>query len=181
MNVLAHRLSFEQIPVILVDSAAYQKLAVVPFNIIRYNLFPTPGAGPELYGTEPWYYYVLNGLLNFNIIFPLAFSSLPMLYLSTIYDPKRYGDLRDRTPGQTSPAMSLAIRLTPMYLYVATLMLQKHKEERFLFPAYGNIILNAATTIYLARGLFEQAFLKVTKSPYRVSQSLCLSASLSAC
>ena len=138
-------------------------------NLIRYNLFPTAGAGPELYGTEPWYFYILNGLLNFNIVFPLAFLSLPMLHISTIYDPKRFGDLRDRIPDTTSPAMSLAIRLSPAYLYVAVLTLQKHKEERFLFPAYGNIILNAAVTIYLARGLFEQAFIKVTKSPYRVS------------
>lgn len=96
-----------------------------------------------------------------------------MLYLSTVYDPKRFGDLRDLIPGQTSPATSLAIRLVPAYLYVTVLMLQKHKEERFLFPAYGNLILNAAVTIYLARGLFEQAFIKVTKSPYRVSSPSC--------
>ncbi|GAA5884430.1 hypothetical protein JCM16303_005077 [Sporobolomyces ruberrimus] len=159
------------VPVVLVDSAAYQKPAIVPLNIIRYNLFPTAGAGPELYGTEPWYFYILNGLVNLNIIFPLAFLSLPMLYLSTVYDPKRFGDLRDLIPGQTSPATSLAIRLVPAYLYVTVLMLQKHKEERFLFPAYGNLILNAAVTIYLARGLFEQAFIKVTKSPYRATRS----------
>ncbi|GAA5839205.1 hypothetical protein JCM3766R1_003139 [Sporobolomyces carnicolor] len=159
------------IPVVLVDSTAYKKLAIVPLNLVRYNLFPTKGAGPELYGTEPWYFYVLNGLVNFNIVLPLAFLSLPTLYLSTVYDPKRFGDARDRTPGQTSPATSLAIRLAPAYVYFAVLTMQKHKEERFLFPAYGNIILNAAVTIYLARGLFEQAFIKVTKSPYRATRS----------
>ncbi|GAA5935989.1 dolichyl-P-Man:Man(6)GlcNAc(2)-PP-dolichol alpha-1,2-mannosyltransferase [Sporobolomyces koalae] len=163
--------SIVAVPVVLVDSAAYQKFAIVPLNLIRYNLFPTQGAGPELYGTESWYFYLLNGLINFNILFPLAFLSLPALWLTTIYDPKRFGDLRDRLPGQTSPATSLAIRLAPTYLYVAVLTLQRHKEERFLFPAYGNIILNAAITIYLARGLFEQAFIKVTKSPYRATRS----------
>ncbi|GAA6059335.1 hypothetical protein JCM10212_005915 [Sporobolomyces blumeae] len=159
------------IPVVFVDSKAYQKLAIVPLNLIRYNLFPVTGAGPELYGVESWSYYILNGLLNFNILFPLAFMSLPLLYISTIYDPKRFGDLRDRQPGQTHPAASLAIRLSPMYLYVAVLTLQKHKEERFLFPAYGQIVLNAAVSIYLARGFFEQAFIKVTKSPYRATRT----------
>lgn len=97
-----------------------------------------------------------------------------------MYDPKRFGDARDRTPGQTSPATSLAIRLAPAYVYFAVLTMQKHKEERFLFPAYGNIILNAAVTIYLARGLFEQAFIKVTKSPYRVSSPPVFSAAVTA-
>ncbi|GAA5927109.1 hypothetical protein JCM1841_006050 [Sporobolomyces salmonicolor] len=159
------------IPVVFVDSIAYQKLAIVPLNIIRYNLFPAPGAGPELYGTEPWYFYILNGLLGFNLLFPLAFLSIPFIYITTIVDPKRFGDSRDRTAGQTSPAVSLAIRLAPAYLYIAVLMLQKHKEERFLYPAYGHIILSAAVSIYLARGWLEQAFIKVTKSPYRATRT----------
>ncbi|BGP06629.1 mannosyltransferase [Rhodotorula toruloides] len=159
------------VPVVLVDSAAYQKLTIVPLNIIKYNLFPTAGAGPELYGTEPWYYYILNGLLNFNILFPLAVLSLPFILVTLSIDAKRFGDLRDRTSGQTHPAASLAIRLVPLHLYLAVLMLQKHKEERFLFPAYGHVVLNAAVAIYLARGWVEAAFLKVTASPYRATRT----------
>lgn len=161
-----------QIPVVLVDSAAYQKLVVVPLNIIRYNLFPVAGAGPELYGTEPWYFYVLNGLISFNIIFPLALVA-PLLILVTLrVDPKRFGDARDVSKEQTHPAMSLAIRLAPLHLYLAILMLQKHKEERFLFPAYGHVVLNAAVGLYLVRGWVEAYFLKVTQSPYRVRPPL---------
>jgi alpha-1,2-mannosyltransferase len=163
-------LSF-QIPVVLVDSLAYQKLAIVPLNIIKYNLFPTPGAGPELYGTEPWYFYILNALLNFNILFPLALISLPLLAITAVTHPKRFGDLRDRVPGSTHPAVSLAIRLVPLHLYLVVVSLQKHKEERFLFPAYGHVILNAAVSIYLLRAAGEQYFLKVTQSPYRVRSS----------
>ena len=152
-----------------VDSRAYQKLAIVPLNIFRYNVLSTSGGGPELYGTEPSSFYVLNGLLGFNIMFPLALLSLPAVALTTIVDPKRFGDLRDRVKAHTSPAVSLAIRLVPMYLWIAVISFQPHKEERFLFPAYGLILLNGCTTLYLARGWLEQAFLKVTKSPYRVS------------
>ncbi|GAA6031709.1 hypothetical protein JCM8097_001946 [Rhodosporidiobolus ruineniae] len=159
------------IPVVFVDSVAYQKLAVVPLNIIKYNLFPTAGAGPELYGTEPWYFYLLNGLLNFNFLFLLALLSLPLLAITAAIDPKRFGDLRDRVPGSTSPAVSLAVRLVPLHLYLAVLMLQKHKEERFLFPAYGHIVLNAAVSVYVLRAWLEQAFLKVTASPYRATRT----------
>ncbi|GAA5821166.1 hypothetical protein JCM11251_004497 [Rhodosporidiobolus azoricus] len=163
--------SLVAIPVIGVDSAAYQKLAIVPLNIIKYNIFPIEGAGPELYGTEPWYYYILNGLLGFNILFPLALLSLPLLAVTAVIDPKRFGDMRDRTPGQTHPAIAVAVRLVPLHLYLAVLMLQKHKEERFLFPAYGHIVLNAAVSIYLLRAFFEVAFLEVTKSPYRATRT----------
>ncbi|GAA5936586.1 hypothetical protein JCM3775_000138 [Rhodotorula graminis] len=159
------------IPVILVDSAAYQKLVVVPLNIIKYNLFPVAGAGPELYGTEPWYFYVLNGLINFNLLFPLALVA-PLLILVTLrVDAKRFGDARDVSKEQTHPATSLAIRLVPLHLYLAVLVLQKHKEERFLFPAYGHVVLNAAVGLYLVRGWVEAYFLKVTQSPYRATRT----------
>ncbi|GAA5967449.1 hypothetical protein JCM11641_000549 [Rhodosporidiobolus odoratus] len=159
------------IPVVFVDSLAYRKFAVVPLNIIKYNLFPSAGAGPELYGTEPWYFYLLNGLLNFNILLPLALASLPLLAVTAQLDLKRFGDMRDRVPGQTHPAVSLAIRLVPLHLYLAALTLQSHKEERFLFPAYGYLILNAAVAIYLLRAGLEQVFLKVTQSPYRATRT----------
>lgn len=156
-----------QIPAIYIDSKAYQKLAIVPLNIVRYNLLSSSG-GPELYGTEPTSFYVYNALLAFNIIFPLALLSIPAVIITSIVDPKRFGDKRDRIASHTLPAVSLAIRLSPMYLWLAVITLQPHKEERFLFPAYGLIMLNGCTTLYLVRGWLEQAFLKVTKSPYRV-------------
>lgn len=150
---------------------AYGKLAIVPLNIINYNIFSPPGVGPNLYGTSPASYYINNLLLNFNILFPLALLSLPALHITSIYDPKRFGDMRDRLPGQTSPVIRLAIRLSGMYLWLAVLLAQEHKEERFLFPAYGLVLMNAAITIYLMRGWGEQIFLKLTKSPYRVRSS----------
>ena len=153
----------------MIDSYAYQKWTIVPLNIINYNIFPPPGVGPNLYGTSPPSFYLLNGLLGFNILLPLALLSLPALFITTIVDPKRFGDTRDRVAGQTSPAVSMAIRLSGMYLWLGVLTMQAHKEERFLFPAYGLILLNSSTTTYLMRGWGEAVFLKVTKSPYRVS------------
>jgi alpha-1,2-mannosyltransferase len=104
-------------------------------------------------------------------MFPLALLSIPAVILTAIYDPKRMGDMRDRVASQTSPYVSLVIRLSPLYLWLAVITLQPHKEERFLYPAYGLVLFNAAVTLYLARGWLEQAYLKATKSPYKVSHS----------
>lgn len=170
-----------QIPLVFIDSMAYGKLAIVPLNIINYNIFSPPGVGPNLYGTAPASYYINNLFLGFNILFPLALLSLPAVYITSIYDPKRFGDMRDRLPGQTSPVIRLVIRLSGMYLWLAVLFAQEHKEERFLYPSYGLIIMNAAVTLYLMRGWGEQLFLKITKSPYRVRvHSLPLALSLPA-
>ncbi len=37
-----------------------------------------------LAGVEPWHFYILNGFLNFNIVFLMALVSLPLI-VSTIY------------------------------------------------------------------------------------------------
>lgn len=56
-----------QLPMVRIDSLYYGKLVVAPFNIVFYNVFTSHG--PDLYGTEPWTYYLFNGFLNFNFIF----------------------------------------------------------------------------------------------------------------
>lgn len=32
-------------------------------------------------GTEPWHFYFLNGILNFNLVFALALFALPLTAL----------------------------------------------------------------------------------------------------
>ena len=51
-------------------------------NIVLYNVFTSHG--PDLYGTEPWTYYLFNGVLNFNIMFPAALISVPVIYLTSL-------------------------------------------------------------------------------------------------
>lgn len=54
-------------PMVWIDSMYYGKLAIAPLNILLYNVFTSHG--PDLYGTEPFSYYILNGFLNFNFVF----------------------------------------------------------------------------------------------------------------
>ena len=156
-----------QLPVVGLDSLAYGKLTITPWNIIKYNILGGLERGPDLYGTEPWYFYIQNLLINFNILLPLALASLPALAITYRVDRKRLGGQLG-SPGQSSPYTLLAIRLAPFYLWFAILSAQKHKEERFMYPIYPLICFNAAVTVYLVRGWLETAFIAVTKSPYKV-------------
>jgi len=76
------------IPMIWVDSLYFGKLVVAPLNIIFYNVFTSHG--PNLYGTEPFSYYIINGFLNFNFVFigalltPLGLVRFLIVYIKYI-------------------------------------------------------------------------------------------------
>lgn len=69
------------IPMIWIDSMYYGKLVVAPLNILIYNVFTSHG--PNLYGTEPFSFYFMNGMLNFNFVFIAALAT-PIFLVSTI-------------------------------------------------------------------------------------------------
>lgn len=64
---------------VAIDSMAYRRLQVVPINIVTYNVFSGEGRGPNIFGTEPWWYYILNLALYFNIAVVAAFASIPLI------------------------------------------------------------------------------------------------------
>ncbi|KIJ53458.1 glycosyltransferase family 22 protein [Sphaerobolus stellatus SS14] len=170
------------VPIIAIDSLGYGRFTVVPWNIIKYNIFGGSERGPELYGTEPPTFYFLNLLLNFNIILPLALASAPFLLVTSYVDRKRVGlptgvvpiaspPTSITPPGYSSPWVLIVMRLAPLYLWIIVLTAQPHKEERFMSPIYPLVCLNAAISVYLVRGWFEKAYVNITKSPYRASRS----------
>ena len=146
---------------------AYGKLVVVPWNIIAYNVFGDSQRGPELYGTEPWYFYIFNLILNFNIVVILALVSIPALIITHTFDYRRLGIVR-HSLDESSPYTLVALRLAPFYLWLAVLTMQPHKEERFMYPAYPLLCFNAATALYLMRGWLEAIYTKLV-SVYAVS------------
>lgn len=54
------------IPMVIIDSSYYGKLVMAPINLVIYNVFTSHG--PNIFGTEPFKYYLINGFLNFNIV-----------------------------------------------------------------------------------------------------------------
>jgi alpha-1,2-mannosyltransferase len=163
------------IPIVSVDSLAYARLAIVPLNIITYNVLSARrGAGPELYGVEPWYYYLLNLALNFGPALLFALISLPMMILLSILDPERISFASKSTFTQdaskkksegrstakanvisSSPGLLLTFRLLPFYLWLGLLTLQAHKEERFVYPAYPILCFNAAVGLYSLKSFID--------------------------
>lgn len=178
--------SLISIPLLIIDTLAYGRLTLVPFNIIKYNIISSSrGAGPELYGVEPWYYYLFNLGLQFGPALPLALLSIPTVLFTVWYDPRRIGpiDASDNckkaqkdhtekdTPKESSEMSLLLVRLSPLYIWLGLLTLQPHKEERFVFPAYPLLCFNAAVTLCLIRGLMERCYTVTTRSPYRASKT----------
>lgn len=141
------------------DSYVYGRYSFVPWNIVNYNVFHSNSngdyKGPNIFGTEPWYFYILNGFLNFNVVFILALISGSVLLITAFVD-------RHRIPGSTWkeaiwPYVLMSFKLTPFYLWFLIFTLQAHKEERFLYVSYPLIALNASICIYLLRSLVGRA------------------------
>lgn len=66
-----------------IDSDTYGRVVIAPLNIVLYNVFSS-SRGPDLYGTEPWHFYFVNGFLNFNFVFPLALVSAAVMVCKKI-------------------------------------------------------------------------------------------------
>jgi len=123
------------IPMVWCDSFYYGKPVLPTLNIVLYNVFTSHG--PDLYGTEPWTYYLFNGVLNFNIMFPAALISLPVIYFTSLV-------LGERCVPASGTRIPFLISQLGLYLWLIVFWLQPHKEERFLFPIYPLILLAAA-------------------------------------
>ena len=90
----------------------------------------------------------------------------------TYYTDRRRLGKTQQAPkeGETSPYTLLALRLAPFYIWLSIITLQSHKEERFAFPIYPLLCFNAAVGVYFVKGWLENAYVKATKSPWRVSK-----------
>ncbi|KAL1963879.1 hypothetical protein VTN77DRAFT_7685 [Rasamsonia byssochlamydoides] len=126
---------------IAVDSLFFRKLVVVPWNIVAYNVFGGEGRGPNIFGTEPWTFYIRNLLLNFNVWFVLAVSIAPLLLLQALF--------RSRTTSSSETLLRSLAFVSPFYVWLAIFTVQPHKEERFMYPAYPFLALNAALAFHL--------------------------------
>lgn len=109
------------------------------WNIVKYNIFSSTG-GPNLYGTEPWTFYFKNLALNFNIWFILALLALPLFLAQKLFSPSGQG---------FQSGLRTVVFMSPFYMWFAIFTLQPHKEERFMYPAYPFLALNAAMALHI--------------------------------
>lgn len=112
-----------------IDSWFYQKFDLVPLNIVLYNVFGEQGEGPEIFGVEPFHYYILNLLVNFNIVAILGYIGL-VLNVFLFGEKNRY--------------KVLITVSSPLLIWSIIFGGQPHKEERFLYPIYPLLILSSS-------------------------------------
>jgi len=140
------------VPQVLCDSYYYGKPVLASLNIVLYNVFTNHG--PDLYGTEPASFYLINGILNFNIAFPLALLVLPVQILSRVL-------LKSELSSSSGIFLSDSLSQSPLYLWLLVFWTRPHKEERFLFPVYPLICLAAAMVIDSCQKVSYFLFVKV--------------------
>ena len=122
------------------DTFFYHKVVVVPWRIVWYNVFGGSGKGPNIFGTEPWHFYLRNLLINFNVWFILALIVGPLVCLQYVF----------RAPTTTKQTLLRSVVfVTPFYMWLAIFTVQPHKEERFMYPAYPFLGLNAALALHI--------------------------------
>ncbi|KAI6658998.1 Alpha-1,2-mannosyltransferase ALG9 [Oopsacas minuta] len=129
---------------ICVDSYYFGRLVFAPMNIILYNIFSK--SGPTLYGTEPVTYYLLNLLLNFNIVFLISLLYLPIISISYILNIKSLIIKNSN--------ILLLSSLGPC-IWLLIFFSQPHKEERFLYPIYPLLSLYGSVVIHYLANIFR--------------------------
>lgn len=136
-------------PIVLVDSYMFGKWVFAPLNIVLYNVFPSnPNVGPDIYGTEPLSFYVLNCLLNFNVLFPMSLVSGLLLWMD-------YKKIKEAASSATTSVETNATKqnryarfiMLGAYLWMFVFFTRPHKEERFLYPIYPLFVIGASITL----------------------------------
>lgn len=131
---------------ITVDWFFYRTLVVYPFRLAWYNIFGGSGKGPNIFGTEPWHYYIRNLFINFNLWFVLALAVWPLI----LYQRRISGQASSRLP-----FFRAIVTISPFYLWLTIFTVQPHKEERFMYPIYPCLALNAAVSLHIIITIFD--------------------------
>lgn len=132
-------MSFQALQTVI-DAFFYRQFVVVPWRLVFYNIFAGKDRGPDIFGTEPYHYYLRNLLLNFNVWFVLAVAVVPLVILQSRFRERN-------TMKQT--LLRTWVFISPFYIWMAIFTLQPHKEERFMYPAYPFLALNAAIGLHI--------------------------------
>lgn len=152
-----------------------------PVNIVTYNVLSSSGGGAELYGTEPWFYYLFNLFLNFNFILVAALTAIPLFVsdcpiplhphvLIFVSFPTKQVISRVCTSASSSVTRYHVTVISCLILWALVFVPQAHKEERFMFPVYPLICLSA--------GLAIEVGIEVAACIHPRLSSLCLNVSL---
>lgn len=149
-----------KLPLMAIDRLFYRKWTAVPWNIIAYNVFGggKSSGGPNVYGTEPWWFYLVNLSLNFNVAFLLALLGIPVALLMrwrSFECVVACVNVKFLASTSGRPYPFLVSKLVPFYWWFLIFSMQPHKEERFMFVLYPALIFNASCTLTMLSALLS--------------------------
>jgi alpha-1,2-mannosyltransferase len=121
----------------VIDKAYYGTWGIAVWEIIKYNALGIGGSGQgaDLYGVEPWWWYLANLALNFNVLAVGALLAPLMLLLMGVTYCAGWRRVRDSLPRGDAVAATLVVGAT--IGWVALMSARAHKEERFMFPVFS--------------------------------------------
>ncbi|KYQ88183.1 glycosyltransferase [Tieghemostelium lacteum] len=128
------------LPMLLIDYHYYGKPVLAILNIIMYNLTSNHSGGSQLYGIEPWYFYIQNSIVNFNVVFLLSLFT-PLLLIGGLWRNSK--DLSKHT------LIWIFTIISPFYIWFLFMSYLPHKEERFLFCIYPFLCLCGSITLVI--------------------------------
>lgn len=136
-------------PLVAIDSYHYGKVVIAPLNIVLYNVFSSHGA--NLYGSEPWTFYFLNLALNFNIALVGSVAALPVIVICRFLSNRKH-----------LVTIHHWIVMVSLLLWITLFTVQKHKEERFMFPIFPLICLSAGISVEIGSKLISSYSLRLS-------------------
>ncbi|KAH3672434.1 hypothetical protein WICMUC_004270 [Wickerhamomyces mucosus] len=133
--------------IVSIDWVFYKKLEIIPLNIVLYNVINSNDqSGPNIFGVEPFSYYIKNILINFNFIGITGYLSILIIPIFQLIFKEE----------------SLINFVVIIELFVWSIIFgsQPHKEERFLYPIYS--LINLSSSIFFHK--FFKIIYLLTKS-----------------
>eukprot|EP00929_Paragymnodinium_shiwhaense_P072117 TRINITY_DN36608_c0_g1_i4.p1 TRINITY_DN36608_c0_g1~~TRINITY_DN36608_c0_g1_i4.p1 ORF type:complete len:577 (-),score=73.54 TRINITY_DN36608_c0_g1_i4:97-1827(-) len=139
---------------LFIDSYFYGRTVLPAAELLRYNVFSKgEGRGPDIYGVEPWHFYLVNGALNLNLALPGALGLPVVAMLATVASQKgRWSPLAG-----PRPVLQCLGFAGSGIVWLAFFSCIPHKEERFLAPAYPLLVLAAAASLHGLVGILQAA------------------------
>lgn len=133
---------------IMIDYYFYNSFVVPVWNLIVYNrvLDSSGTGGADIYGVEPASFYPMNLFLNLNVAFILILFFPIILFLHYMWHRFVVKIQMSTASNYYFDRVKFSIGL---FLWFVVFQSMRHKEERFLFPAYPYMFLVFAFTIGL--------------------------------
>ena len=132
------------------DSYFYGRHVLSLHSFLSYNVY---GSGDSaLYGVENSTYYLRNGTNSLNLLLPLSLLAPVLLLVGILVGSERRAN-----------SGNFFVACSPQWLWIAAITILPHKEERFLYVVYPQILLAAAYSALVA----GRACASIAKTKYK--------------